>query len=176
MSKVLSNKSPLQRLIASARMKELNTDPAVRAKSAATMRGKPFRGTRGGNGQLTEPQKKLHEWLGGDAAFWQMEYSIPSGVREWKHLDVDLACPPLKLAIECDGRSHTSTKQRARDAAKDLMLGNLGWTVLRFWNSKINYHRREVIRKVQDQINQLMAEHLYSGLNPFEGLKSTSTT
>lgn len=125
-------RSSKQRTVASARMHRLNRDPAIRAQQAAALRGRTFQGQRGGNGQLTPEQRLLQRVTG-----WTIEYAIATGERSWPCAMVDLAYPRLKIAIECDGASHRSRKQRNRDARKAAMLSRLGWTVLRFWNAQI---------------------------------------
>ena len=121
-----------RRALAREHARWMNGDATIRAKSATTTRGRTFCGERGGNGQLTEAQRLLHNALG-----WPMEYPIRTGNPSWPVAVVDLAEPELKIAIECDGRSHYSRKQRNRDTRKTAMLAALGWTVLRFWNSQI---------------------------------------
>ena len=121
-----------RRVIAREHAPWMNGDATIRAKSAATTRSRTFCGARGGNGQLTPAQLLLHEALG-----WPMEHPIRTGNPSWPVAVVDLAEPKLKIAIECDGRSHYSRKQRNRDTRKTTMLAALGWTVLRFWNSQI---------------------------------------
>ncbi len=51
-----------------------------------------------------------------------------------KRVRIDLAieCAHGKIAIECDNnKAHKSKVQQKRDRAKDAMLGNLGWRVVR---------------------------------------------
>lgn len=46
----------------------------------------------------------------------------------------DFACPAHKLIIEADGSQHGESRT---DAVRDARLGELGWTILRFWNDDI---------------------------------------
>lgn len=69
-----------------------------------------------------------------------------------KYFTVDFAFPELKIAVECDGDffhinpmfypdGPTNAIQRrnfGRDKAKNNYLGQLGWTILRFWECEIN--------------------------------------
>ncbi len=144
MRAAMEPRSPRQRAAASARMRRLNDDPAVREKVAAAHRGRTFVGQRGGNGQLTPQQRKLAESLG-----WTTEYSIPTGNSSWRSATVDIACPSLKIAVECDGASHHSRKQKNRDVRKEAMLSALGWTVLRFWNAEIDEHLESVLEGIR---------------------------
>jgi hypothetical protein len=149
-SKVVSSfqaRSNRQRAVASARMKRLNQDPDIMAKRVARMRNRPFAGTRGGNGQLTPEQEALHRALG-----WPMEYAIPTGNPKWSTAIVDLAHPALQIAVECDGSSHHTAKQKNRDARKVSMLAELGWIVLRFWNAEITSNLASVLLTIEDAV------------------------
>lgn len=137
-------RSPKQRAAASARMRRLNEDPVVREKVAAARRGRTFVGQRGGNGQLTPQQRKLAEALG-----WTTEYSIPTGNSSWRSATVDIAYPPLRIAVECDGASHRSRMQKNRDIRKEAMLSALGWAVLRFWNAEIDERLEMVLERIR---------------------------
>ena len=48
---------------------------------------------------------------------------------------VDFACEGLRLAIELDGGIHQLEAVALRDAARQVELEALGWTVLRFDNA-----------------------------------------
>ncbi|MFN3549971.1 MAG: endonuclease domain-containing protein [Mesorhizobium sp.] len=48
---------------------------------------------------------------------------------------VDFACPSHKIIVEIDGSGHTHDDAARRDAVRDRVLENLGWTVLRFANA-----------------------------------------
>lgn len=93
---------------------------------------------RGGNGTgLTVPQKRLFEVL---EPGWTPELAIPLGGRfpgYPTNYKVDLGNQTMRLAIELDGRTHSSQEQKEKDKKKDIMLGSLGWTVLRFTNKMI---------------------------------------
>jgi len=135
-----TQKSVRQRTVSAARMHLLNRDPSIRIRMAATMRGRSFSGDRGGNGQRTREQLLLASALG-----WPMEFAIPTGNPRWPCAIVDIAHPALLLAIEVDGQSHHTAKQRNRDKRKSQMLMELGWAVLRFWNSEITRDLDRVI-------------------------------
>lgn len=54
---------------------------------------------------------------------------------------VDFANPAAKVALECDGAQwHTD---KAKDAARDRVLGDLGWTVYRFTGTECSRQRRD---------------------------------
>lgn len=81
-----------------------------------------------------------------------MECAIPTGNPQWPCAIVDLAHPTLLIAIEVDGSSHHTSKQKNRDKRKSQMLTALGWVVLRFWNAEIT---RDLDR-VLDAIHQVV--------------------
>lgn len=136
--------TPEWRKRSSEHAKRINSDPIVRAKISQTLRGKIFCGMRGGNGTLTPEQLILQQKLG-----WDVEVAIPTGNPKWKAAVVDLAHPTLRIAVECDGASHHTTKQRNRDRMKDQMLESIGWVVLRFWNSRITTDLDSVLAEVR---------------------------
>ncbi|MFS0773346.1 endonuclease domain-containing protein [Sphingomonas sp. 1P08PE] len=49
---------------------------------------------------------------------------------------VDLACRTRRIAIEFDGSQHLESG--GYDARRTAFLRDLGWTVLRFWNSEVD--------------------------------------
>jgi hypothetical protein len=133
------------RALNSKRMKENNPmcDPETRERASAALRGRKFSGQRGGNGQITPQQCALAERLG-----WEMEYPIPTGVSNWPAAVVDIANPDSKIAVEVDGGSHQTKKQKNRDRRKERMLKKVGWTVLRFWNSQVDENIEEVLAAI----------------------------
>lgn len=133
------------RLWASERMKRMNTDPIIREKISNSLRGREFV-SRGGNGEFTPQQLILHDLLG-----WPMEVPIPTGNPKWRSARVDLAHPTLKIAVECDGYSHNTSKQKNRDKKKAWMLQQMGWLLVRFWNSRIDKDTDAVISEILAQ-------------------------
>lgn len=65
---------------------------------------------------------------------------------------MDLAHPASMVAIEIDGGSHLSVKQKNRDRKKVEMLTTLGWLVLRFWNSQIESEIASVVKIINDVV------------------------
>ncbi len=127
------------RKYASQRMKTNNpmTDPQAKAKMQKKLKARGWgTGQRGGNGELTIPQKKLAAALG-----WETEVAIPTGQPRGSgypaSYKVDIGNPTLKIAIEVDGVSHKLPARRLEDQKKTALLEALGWTVLRFWNAEI---------------------------------------
>lgn len=110
-------------------------DPAVQAKARLAAREAGYPGLTGGNGTgLTVPQALLCARLG-----WPAEIVIRTGRgRPYPtSYKVDIGSPELRIAVEVDGQSHRNPGARARDAKKDALLTELGWTVLRFPNARI---------------------------------------
>jgi very-short-patch-repair endonuclease/endogenous inhibitor of DNA gyrase (YacG/DUF329 family) len=136
---------------ASARMRVRNPskDPETRDKMNASLRGRTFPGARGGNGQHTPQQKALLQALGEG---WISELGIGNHATNWKVLVVDIGHPDWKIAIEVDGHSHQTKKQKNRDALKEKYLLELGWTLIRLWNS-------EVDRDVWGCVERVLALH-----------------
>ena len=83
--------------------------------------------------KMTEPELKLwnelraHRLLG---LSFRRQLPIDGKI-------VDFACPSKKLIIELDGSQHGEASAQAADAARDARLGELGWTVIRFWNDDV---------------------------------------
>lgn len=66
--------------------------------------------------------------------------------------EVDLAYPPLKIAIECDGSVHLIEEVRDRDLEKQNELVLLGWQVLRFGWNRTRTRPDRVVVDVRDAI------------------------
>lgn len=106
-------------------------------------------GKRGGNGQLTTPQKLLAAILGSS---WVTEYSIPLGPRKNGYptnYKVDIAHPKLKIAVEVDGNNHKHPSNIAKDLKKTRKLQELGWRVLRVTNEEIMTNSFQALSKVK---------------------------
>ena len=122
------------------------------------MKGRTFL-SRGGNGTLTKQQVNLCQALGlPDSA---MEYVVPTA-KEKNHFQslptsykVDIGIPEMKLAIEVDGRSHTSKKWKFLDRRKTAVLNFIGWTVLRFWNEEVDQDLERCVQTVMFTISRL---------------------
>lgn len=128
-----------------AEMQQKAKSPEARAKMAATLRAKGHKpAVQGGNGRgLTQAQSVLLEALcqADNSHNWEPELSIKTGLNHGsgypRNYKVDIGCRDLMLAIECDGSSHNSLKNKERDAKKDALLQGMGWTVVRYPNAVI---------------------------------------
>ena len=58
---------------------------------------------------------------------------------------VDFACVTARLAIELDGGQHAESDS---DWSRDAHLRDLGWKVLRIWNSELYANREGVLSMV----------------------------
>ncbi|TKD51145.1 endonuclease domain-containing protein [Sphingomonas baiyangensis] len=68
------------------------------------------------------------------------------------HFILDLACRSARIAIELDGGHHGS--QSVADNARTAYLASHGWTVLRFWNSKVFYNLPGVMAVIDDAVTR----------------------
>lgn len=116
-------------------------------------KGMKWRGQRGGNGQLTLPQKRLLERLGKE---WKAELAIPTRIAKQKgmlhptHYKVDIGHPVLRIAIEVDGVCHSTKRVKILDRKKTDLLESFGWTVLRFKNEEIIRNPLRVMKKIRE--------------------------
>jgi very-short-patch-repair endonuclease len=62
---------------------------------------------------------------------------------------LDLACRPVKLAIEIDGSQHVDNP---RDDERTAFLERLGWKVIRFWNSEVAENSEGVAEKIIEEV------------------------
>lgn len=140
---------------ASERMKRMNQDEDFITKSKIGFKkwskDNPTFLSRGGNGKLTIPQKTLSAVLN-----WEMEVAIKtSSVKDQfnclpTHYKVDIGNRELKIAIEVDGRSHTTKKWKFLDKRKESVLLSMGWSVLRFWNKEVMDELDRVVNEIND--------------------------
>ena len=140
------------------RLNNPTKDPKVVEKIKQKMKGRTFL-SRGGNGKLTKQQEALCRALGlPDSA---MEYVIKTekAKQNFQHLPtsykVDIGIPEVMLAIEVDGRTHTSKKWKFLDRRKTAVLNFLGWTVLRFWNKDVDQDLTKCVQTVMSTISKL---------------------
>ena len=143
----------------SKRMKEDNPSlrPEVIEKGKATkaIRGSlhVWKGTRGGNGQLTVPQILLAEAIG-----WATEVPVSLGPKQPGYptcYKVDIGNPILKIAIEVDGNGHNGKHVKSLDLKKEGKLRELGWRVLRFTNEAIMTDISLVLSEIQREIGNM---------------------
>lgn len=103
---------------------------------------------KGGNGHYTKMQMLLYKNIGGC-----LEYPISLGKRQQNYptcYKVDIGFPEIKLAIEVDGATHLTKKQKEKDLKKELKLTSLGWKVLRFSNLQVMNNLDGVILQIMN--------------------------
>lgn len=130
------------------------TDHAIRSKARNKLLEIGHKPTkRGGNGTgLTVPQALLLDHLGNG---WEPEITVKTRCKKGHGyptgLKIDIACLDKMIAIEVDGQSHSCDLARERDARKDFLLDQLGWSVLRFKNQDV----MQSAAQISAQCNQL---------------------
>lgn len=131
--------------------------PEARAAADEKRRGRTFL-SRGGNGKMTVPQEMIAnrmrlpmEWVIPTRAVRGRFESLPDSYK------VDLAVPSVRLAIEIDGKTHTTAKWRFLDRRKTAVLRALGWSVLRFWNEEVLTSPGTVAATIACMISRLKA-------------------
>ena len=129
----------------SAHMKRNWSDPEYRARVLPSYRGLTFL-ARGGNGELTKPQKLLAKMTGLPTEYAIRTAPVKGRFPSLPHCyKVDLADPASRTAIEVDGNSHLTRKWRFLDARKTEILEALGWSVIRFRNEEVMGHPEAVV-------------------------------
>jgi hypothetical protein len=132
----------------SAHMKRNLADPEYRSRVLPSYREMTFL-ARGGDGELTKPQKLLAKMTG-----FPTEYAIRTAPVKGRLpalptcYKVDLADPSSMTAIEVDGNTHHLRKWRFFDARKAEVLGALGWSVIRFRNEEVLDHPEAVVAEL----------------------------
>lgn len=64
----------------------------------------------------------------------------------------DFYIPSAALVIELDGKSHRTEKGINEDAVRDMDMTNLGLTVLRFSDERIDNHFSDVCREIASHL------------------------
>ncbi len=67
----------------------------------------------------------------------------------------DFACLKHGLLIELDGSQHAQPDEMQRDARRDAYLRSLGFTLLRFWNSDVDYDLEGVMNTILQTLERL---------------------
>ena len=63
---------------------------------------------------------------------------------------LDFYCHQAKLAVELDGGQHDESDARAWDTRRDAILGQLGVTVMRFWNNEVFTNLPGVLEAIRE--------------------------
>jgi len=67
----------------------------------------------------------------------------------------DFYCPMLKLAIEVDGATHSTTDEVDYDTERQAELENFGISFLRFRNEEVYQDKLNVIERIKIKIGEL---------------------
>jgi len=83
-----------------------------------------------------------HKWVGG--------FEVRHGKQPFL---MDIAFPLLKIDVEADGETfHSSADQMSRDKKRDMILRNMGWTVVRFREREIEDQLGRVLDRIEQEI------------------------
>lgn len=61
---------------------------------------------------------------------------------------LDFAHPDRKFYVEVDGSSHNNEESRRKDAQRDRLLANVGWTGIRVSSQEVNENCHKVAKKI----------------------------
>lgn len=153
--KVCGNSSEKKIKISSDNMKQNNPmfSEDTRNKMSDTLKRIGHKPTyQGGNGRgLTGPQELLLNALGNK---WEAELVVKTGLKPKDgyphHYKIDIGSHKRMIAVELDGGSHYSIKQREKDLKKTEVLESLGWKVLRFTNAEVNNNLNSVVKEINE--------------------------
>lgn len=67
---------------------------------------------------------------------------------------LDFYCPQVRLAIELDGGHHAELENEINDAIRTAYLKERGIHVIRFWNSEVIYHLRDVLITIGAELSR----------------------
>lgn len=134
----------------SASMKHLHQNPEFKAKLQKHLQGdtNPFRNPS------TEMTTKRHATLQ-SKGYTHLSGGNGQGLTDPQAL---LASPELRIAIEVDGRTHATKQGKLRDHKKDMVLTELGWTVLRYPNQQVLTHPQTVLKEIMSIILKQVQE------------------
>jgi very-short-patch-repair endonuclease len=116
---------------------------------------------------LTHPEKHPNRKCAGKKSYWQnvlyneLKTYFPSLQQEYKvnNFFLDIALPEIKINIEYDGvRWHNAEKDKARDE----ILIEQGWKILRISSTDLNYNKRNnfnmFLTECREFLNQTLTE------------------
>jgi very-short-patch-repair endonuclease len=65
---------------------------------------------------------------------------------------VDFVCLKQRLVIEVDGGQHALDPQRVLDETRDQTFSEMGFRILRFWNSEIDSNLSGVLERIDSEL------------------------
>jgi very-short-patch-repair endonuclease len=94
---------------------------------------------------LTEVEQRLwRELRSRRFVGWKFRRQVPIGP-----YIADFACMERRLVVELDGSQHAESQ---RDEARDLLLQDFGWRVMRFWNNGFQQNREGVLTAILEAL------------------------
>ena len=93
---------------------------------------------------LTDAERILWSRLKGKQLLgWQfrVQHPVPPYI-------LDFACAPLRLGVELDGATHSTTEEREHDARRSAFLSQDGWELVRFRNADVYENLYGVIESI----------------------------
>ncbi|WP_461092562.1 endonuclease domain-containing protein [Spirosoma gilvum] len=66
---------------------------------------------------------------------------------------VDFYCFDHKLVVEVDGAVHNTPEARVNDAEREVVLCDLGLTIMRFTNDDVLYRLDYVLKKISENLS-----------------------
>ena len=119
---------------------------------------------RGASRELTESARQLRQTMTpAEARLWErLRGRKLDGLRIRRQHPIgqfvlDFACAPIRLGIELDGPIHDEF--RDQDAARDEILGQFGWTMLRFSNDQVLTGIEAVLARIVEVAGSLEPVH-----------------
>ncbi|MBV9065520.1 MAG: endonuclease domain-containing protein [Methylobacteriaceae bacterium] len=79
---------------------------------------------------------------------------------------VDFACLKARLIVEVDGGGHTRDGVAQSDKRRDVILQQLDYRILRFWNSEVQTNMDGVIETIILSVRQTPPASLRSAPSP----------
>ena len=70
----------------------------------------------------------------------------------------DFYCAKIKLVIEVDGNIHELPENKVYDIGRSQILNDFGITVIRFSNEQIIDDIKNIIKKIEETVKQLIKE------------------
>jgi len=116
---------------------------------------KVFRNAAKLRGNMTEPEKKLWDYLKTKPMGFKFRRQHPiSGYA------LDFYCHKIRVSIEIDGGYHLQKEQREKDLERTDYLKGLGISEIRFTNEQVLNHYDDVIKS----INTLLSVDILLGI------------
>lgn len=100
----------------------------------------------------TDAEKHLWGYLKGDKLL-SLDFHRQKPI---ENFIVDFYCDKISLVIEVDGGYHEGLNMLKKDGDRDLVLNNLGITVIRFTNDEVLNQTYDVVKKIKEEAKNLL--------------------